>query len=1218
MAFDPAQPFEIAAPQQSTRGFDPAQPFEMVAPPKQATFDTEYGPTPTTEAPEKPAQSQVGADINAVGQGLVSGAGSLVAGAGRIAQAGTGPSAQKVLAAFDLVDEGKNRDAYQKLSDSERQQVGAYRGARPEDRAAQRSALQQTIEDYATPNAVTQAGMAVEGAAPGMFPVAPENEGIQTGVGRMVGGAVPALAGAAIGGPVGVLASLAAIGSQAYDAAYQDAIEKGAPKEQAEDAAGKSAVAQAVTMVAPVGRLIQRVPMPLRDGLMKTLVNLGQNGIEFGSANAIGTFANNYVAQQTYDPSRPLTQGTGDAALEGTIAGLIIPAVAGIARSGGAREAPAATVADIGKAPDVDSAIAAASEAARAPVDTTVPSRRLPGIYGGQLDVTTGPFDFSAPGATAQPRITSAQVQARDGVGANEAARRAAAENASQSGQPDLNQLFGLGKASDRTYAPTLTMPSGQKVPARFDVAEARDLIPASGDLQPRDRAGRLASDAQVSQIASNLDPELLHASPGPDQGAPTVSADGVILAGNGRTQAIRQAYATGNADPYRAMIERYGFDTTGMTEPVLIRRIADQMTPEQQRQLAVESNIPSGQRLSATEQAAIDARGMSADLLAKYNPLLTGGPTAAGNRDFVRSWIGTLPESERNSVQDANGLLSSEGVRRLQGSMLARAYGDKGTLARSLESTDDNTRGLTGALTDAAPAWAQLQAEIASGSVPQIMDVAPQLTRAIELVSQAREKGQSVRDVLAQADAFNPIDPVTEAFIKTFYNPTLTRPASRSLVADVLRRYATEAGKQSSETGLFGADEPPVTPADILRTVTTSARSEPATLFVPQSVGAAASREQTPLDMIEMTEREGAANRLQGETERLAAPPRTNDTTLYIPKTKLTLAEATGDPRAAMDQAYNRQQPEAMQSHTDLENKNAEEVAAYYADTAGSATELNRMDRARDALAKQNIQAVFGDPHSSRAPADPTPTIDMMQGISDNPRQAERDSVVKIINDLTGKFYDAKGNLKTDPYALYGIGEHINDMLRGVGNTETSSAARVLKRELTQIKESLYNDIERAAPGFARYRDDYSRDSKAIDALKLLQDERLSLLNVNQRITPAKWFTFMRNIVEGRSDPMDPASSLSEDQMDRLWDITDHLKRQTFIDAGKPRGSWTSMMQEWGGRFARAAAHLAVLPYAPAVGNLGIEMGIAQLRKRSVNKEMNRVLNPDLGQPGP
>lgn len=1119
---------------------------------------TEYGPTPTTEAPEKPAQSQVGADINAVGQGLVSGAGSLVAGAGRIAQAGTGPSAQKVLAAFDLVDEGKNRDAYQKLSDSERQQVGAYRGARPEDRAAQRSALQQTVEDYATPNAVTQAGMAVEGAAPGMFPVAPENEGIQTGVGRMVGGAVPALAGAAIGGPVGVLASLATIGSQAYDAAYQDAIAKGAPKEQAEDAAGKSAVAQAVTMVAPVGRLIQRVPMPLRDGLMKTLVNLGQNGIEFGSANAIGTFANNYVAQQTYDPSRPLTQGTGDAALEGTIVGLIIPAVAGIARSGGAREAPAATVADIGKAPDIDSAIAAASEAARAPVE-----------------------------ATPQPAL-------------------------------DLNQLFRLGDTPNRTYAPTLTMPSGQKVPARFDVAEARDLIPASGDLQPRDRAGRLASDAQVSQIASNLDPELLHASPGPDQGAPTVSADGVILAGNGRTQAIRQAYAAGNADPYRAMIERYGFDTTGMTEPVLIRRIADQMTPEQQRQLAVESNIPSGQRLSATEQAAIDARGMSADLLAKYNPLLTGGPTAAGNRDFVRSWIGTLPESERNSVQDANGLLSSEGVRRLQGSMLARAYGDKGTLARSLESTDDNTRGLTGALTDAAPAWAQLQAEIASGSVPQTMDVAPQLTRAIELVSQAREKGQSVWDVLAQADAFNPIDPVTEAFIKTFYNPTLTRPASRSLVADVLRRYATEAGKQSSETGLFGADEPPVTPADILRTVTTSARSEPATLFVPQSVGAAASREQTPLDMIEMTEREAAANRLQGETERLAAPPRTNDTTLYIPKTRLTLAEATGDPRAAMDQAYNRQQPEAMQSHTDLENKNAEEVAAYYADTAGSATELNRMDRARDALAKQNIQAVFGDPHSSRAPANPTPTIDMMQGISDNPRQAERDSVVKIINDLTGKFYDAKGNLKTDPYALYGIGEHINDLLRGVGNTETSSAARVLKRELTQIKESLYNDIERAAPGFARYRADYSRDSKAIDALKLLQDERLSLLNVNQRITPAKWFTFMRNIVEGRSDPMDPASSLSEDQMDRLWDITDHLKRQTFIDAGKPRGSWTSMMQEWGGRFARAAAHLAVLPYAPAVGNLGIEMGIAQLRKRSVNKEMNRVLNPDLGQPGP
>ena len=301
--------------------------------PEWSMSGAEFTPEANVPADRPSGQSQVMADVNAAGQGLVHGTGSLIAGAGRIAQAGTGPSAERVLAAFDLVDEGKKREAYQKLTDSERQAVGAYRGARPEDRMAQRDALRQTIDDYGKPNMATRAGMAIEGAAPQIFPVAPENEGTQTGVGRLIGGVGPALAAGSMGGPAGILASLATIGSQAYDAIFQEATAKGASREDADNAAGKAALAQAATLAVPVGRLLQRVPMPARDGLMATLVNLGRHGIEFGSANALGTFANNYVAQQTYEPGRSLTQGTGDAALEGAIAGLLIPMAGGIVRS---------------------------------------------------------------------------------------------------------------------------------------------------------------------------------------------------------------------------------------------------------------------------------------------------------------------------------------------------------------------------------------------------------------------------------------------------------------------------------------------------------------------------------------------------------------------------------------------------------------------------------------------------------------------------------------------------------------------------------------------------------------------------------------------------------------------------------------------------------------------------------------------------------------------
>jgi hypothetical protein len=314
-------------------------------------------------APATP-QTQLGADVNAVGQGLVSGTGAAIAGAGRIAQAGTGPSAARVLAALDLVDEGKNRDAYQKLSDPERQQVGAYRGSRPEDKQAQRDALQQTIADYDKPNALTQAGMAVEGAAPTLFPVDPANEGHQTGAMRMVGSAGPLIAAGALGGPTGLFASAAAIGAQAYDGTYQDAIAHGASHEDADSAAGKAALGQIATMSMPIGKVLPLIPVPLREGFVKTVVNVGQRAGELSAGNTLGAMAQNYVAQQTYDPERSVFKSTGDAGIDGFLAGLVVH---GAGAAVGATRAPVATVSDVMKAPDIDGAIAAAGQAAQAP-----------------------------------------------------------------------------------------------------------------------------------------------------------------------------------------------------------------------------------------------------------------------------------------------------------------------------------------------------------------------------------------------------------------------------------------------------------------------------------------------------------------------------------------------------------------------------------------------------------------------------------------------------------------------------------------------------------------------------------------------------------------------------------------------------------------------------------------------------------------------------------
>jgi ddrB-like ParB superfamily domain len=76
-------------------------------------------------------------------------------------------------------------------------------------------------------------------------------------------------------------------------------------------------------------------------------------------------------------------------------------------------------------------------------------------------------------------------------------------------------------------------------------VVEASDLITSQDHgydsrLQPRER-DRAAAQAQVRNIASNLDPERLGYSAEADRGAPIVGSDGMVESGNGRVLALRK-----------------------------------------------------------------------------------------------------------------------------------------------------------------------------------------------------------------------------------------------------------------------------------------------------------------------------------------------------------------------------------------------------------------------------------------------------------------------------------------------------------------------------------------------------------------------------------------------------------------------------------------------------------------------------------------------------
>ncbi len=392
----------------------------------------------------------------------------------------------------------------------------------------------------------------------------------------------------------------------------------------------------------------------------------------------------------------------------------------------------------------------------------------------------------------------------------------APAQGGGVSPTPSPSASTGQGPASAPAVGDAVYTPSGQRVGVRYELADAGNLVTSNGAdgsvnpnypqvLQPRDRT-RAASQLQVQRIAGDLQPERLGASSTAADGAPIIGPDGVVESGNGRVAAIRQAYAQGgpSADRYRAWLESQGHDTTGMQQPVLVRRRTTPLTPEGRQQFAAEANVPTVLAQSATERAAGDAGRLTPDVLDTLKP---GDVTSPANRDFVRNYVRQVVEpGQEGSFVGADGSLSQEGAARMRAALTHKAYGDAGLVSSLAESTDPHAKVLAGALQDAAPAMAKLRASIERGETDPSVDIAPSLVEAARVVQSARQRGISLADAVAQQDAFNPISDNAARLLREAYGDSLSGRMSREGFADGLALYAQRAAEQHATVGnLFG-----------------------------------------------------------------------------------------------------------------------------------------------------------------------------------------------------------------------------------------------------------------------------------------------------------------------------------------------------------------------------------------------------------------------------
>ena len=399
--------------------------------------------------------------------------------------------------------------------------------------------------------------------------------------------------------------------------------------------------------------------------------------------------------------------------------------------------------------------------------------------------------------------------------------------SSSQTGRSNQSEQGGEKQAvTPEKKKQTVVTPNGNKIDTEFEVVELDDLITSDrpefpSELQPRNRS-RVASETQVDKIASKLDPEQLAESRLASDGAPVIGTDHVVESGNGRVMAVRRVYSQSRladkAAEYRKMIESRGFDTTGMKQPVLVRRRTTNLSTDERKSFTVDANTQNIAGLSPSERAIIHAGRLTTAILDLYQG---GDLFSVKNSDFVRAFLDRVALNESSEMTTKDGLLNKEGVNRITNAIIAKAYNNIDFVDSLLESQDDNIKSLGGALLDVAPGMVKLKSKIESNLAPKDLDITSALVEAAQLVSRVRREGKFLKDLLNNESMFGDgPSPLAERIVKLFFSDEfLRRQISREKIVYLLNSYLGYANEVKMSDPLF-ADVPSVTVNDIVKSL--------------------------------------------------------------------------------------------------------------------------------------------------------------------------------------------------------------------------------------------------------------------------------------------------------------------------------------------------------------------------------------------------------------
>ena len=352
---------------------------------------------------------------------------------------------------------------------------------------------------------------------------------------------------------------------------------------------------------------------------------------------------------------------------------------------------------------------------------------------------------------------------------------------------------------------------NGAEVSGEWAIMDAGKLLASTDEgyddrLQPRNRA-RQASKEQTNEIALNLDPARLNDSETTDLGAPIVDARGMVISGNGRTIAIRQAYGSERAergDAYREFVynraKELGIDIPdGVKNPVLVRRV-DNTGEMSMEEFAARSNKSQVAGMSVAEQAIADSRRiLEAGLLDIFFPDASGNVLAASNADFYNAFLNLVGGGE--AYRNRDGSVRQNLSPRIRAAVLAAMLNPE--RRETVERLLDNPEGYNAMINGLMQSAANL-AELANK--PEY-DLSGELSQAVELFVETRDKGQTVDEFAAQTDMFREAPSAETMFLMRLFEENAK---SSGGISGVLRQYAAECKKIDTTTqSLFGDENP-------------------------------------------------------------------------------------------------------------------------------------------------------------------------------------------------------------------------------------------------------------------------------------------------------------------------------------------------------------------------------------------------------------------------